>query len=340
MSLTLAIDAMGGDSGPEVTLPALEAVARARPDLRFEVHGAADRIEPLLTRLPGVRDRMELRHTDKVIDGAAKPAQAMRRGRGASMWNAVEAVAESRAAAAVSAGNTGALMAISRLQLRMLGSLDRPALVANWPTARGHSAVLDVGANLVCDAERLVEFAVMGAAFHHASRGVGRPRVGLLNVGVETEKGLEAVKAADQILRRGGFQFDYIGFVEGDDIPKGVADVIVTDGFSGNVALKTGEGLARYFRDQLREALTGSPLARLGALLAAPGLRRMAARMNPSTANGGPFLGLNGVVVKSHGGSDVAGFANAVSMAADLASSGFVDELARNLKLKPEETAP
>lgn len=328
---------MGGDSGPEVTVPALDAAARARPELRFEVHGVADRIEGLLARLPALRGRIEVLHTDKVIDGDAKPAQAMRRGRGASMWNAVEAVAAGRAVAAVSAGNTGALMAISRLQLRMLGALDRPALVANWPTARGRSAVLDVGANLVCDAERLVEFAVMGAAFHHASRGAGRPTVGLLNVGVETEKGLEAVKAADQILRAGGFEFDYIGFVEGDDIAKGAADVIVTDGFSGNVALKTGEGLARYFRDQLREAFTGSPLARLGALLAAPGLRRMSARMN--AVSGGPFLGLNGVVVKSHGGADATGFANAVFLAADLASSGFLDELGRNLKPRCEEAA-
>jgi glycerol-3-phosphate acyltransferase PlsX len=231
----------------------------------------------------------------------------------------------------VSAGNTGALMAISRLLLRTAGNLDRPALVANWPTLKGVTSVLDVGANVVCDAERLAQFAIMGSAYHRAIHGTRRPTVAILNVGVETEKGHEDVRAADKLLRGGGVDVDYIGFVEGDDIAKGVADVIVTDGFTGNVALKTAEGLARFFRAQLRMTFTESLTAKLGALVARDALKGMSARLDPSAINGGPFLGLNGIVVKSHGGTDAVGFANAVRLAVNLAGSDFVAEIERNL---------
>jgi glycerol-3-phosphate acyltransferase PlsX len=223
-------------------------------------------------------------------------------------------------------------MAISRLLLRMTAELDRPALVANWPTVRGVTAVLDVGANIVCDAERLVEFAIMGAAFHHAVHGSARPTVGLLNVGVEREKGHEEVKGADCLLRENQFDFDYRGFVEGDDIAKGTVEVIVTDGFTGNVALKTAEGLARYVGAELRRAFTAGPLERLGALIASAALRRMAERFDPSTINAAPFLGLNGIVVKTHGGADARGFATAIRVATDLAASDFVARIDRNLR--------
>jgi glycerol-3-phosphate acyltransferase PlsX len=213
----------------------------------------------------------------------------------------------------------------------MAGSLDRPALVANWPTMRGVTTVLDVGANVICDAERLVEFAVMGSAYHRATQRSTRPSVGLLNVGTEHDKGHEEVKGADRILSAGGFDFDYRGFVEGDDIAKGAADVIVTDGFTGNIALKTAEGLARFFRAELRQTLAGSVSGRLGALVAHSALAGMARRLDPGANNGGPFLGLNGIVVKSHGGADARGFATAVVLAANLARGDFAAEISRHL---------
>jgi phosphate acyltransferase len=261
----------------------------------------------------------------------AKPAHAMRRGKGTSMWNAVDSVRTGEARAAVSAGNTGALMAIGRLLLRTTGNLDRPALVANWPTLRGVTSVLDVGANVNCDAERLVQFAIMGAAYHRAIHHTARPTVGILNVGTETEKGHEEVRSADRLLREFELDLDYLGFVEGDGIAKGVADVIVTDGFTGNVALKTAEGLARFFRTELRQTLTESLLARAGALIARGALRRMSARLDPGAINGGPFLGLNGIVVKSHGSADARGFSTAIRLAANLAGSNFVGEIAEQL---------
>jgi len=270
----------------------------------------------------------------------AKPAQAMRRGKGTSMWNAVESVKVGEASAAVSAGNTGALMAISRLALRMIGDLDRPALVANWPTLAGVTSVLDVGANIVCDAERLVEFAIMGTAYHRAAHHIPRPTVGLLNVGTEHEKGHEEVREADRLLRDLFGDINYQGFVEGDDIAKGAVDVVITDGFTGNVALKTAEGLARFFRAELRSALTANILAKLGAVVASGALRQMSERLNPSTINGGPFLGLNGVVVKSHGGADARGFANAIRLAANLGGSDIIAEVTRTLARRSPPGAP
>ena len=326
----ISIDAMGGDHGPSVVVPAVARARAADPgDIRFLLHGDQAILGPVLSQTPNISDWCEVRHTASVISMDAKPAHAMRRGGGTSMWNAIESVRGGEAQAAVSAGNTGALMAISRLLLRMVGGMDRPALVANWPTSKGVTAVLDVGANVVCDAERLVEFAVMGAAYHRAVHRSSRPTVGLLNVGTEHDKGHEEVKGADRLLRAAGFEFDYLGFVEGDDIAKGAADVIVTDGFTGNVALKTAEGLARYFRTELRRTFTSSLSARLGALIAQGALGKMGERMNAS--GGGPFLGLRGTVVKSHGGADVVGFAAAIALAIDLSRSDVSAEIERNL---------
>jgi phosphate acyltransferase len=330
--LTISIDAMGGDFGPPVVAPALARVVKAGLDARFLLHGDETALKAALTRLPTLQGRVEIRHSDRVIGPDEKPAQAMRRGRGSSMWNAVESVRSGEAGACVSAGNTGALMAISKLSLRMAADMERPALVISWPTARGHTTVLDVGANISCDAARLVEFAIMGAAFHHAAHGAARPTVGLLNVGSEDEKGHDEVREANRMLREMGLDFDYRGFVEGDDIPKGSVDVVVTDGFTGNVALKTAEGLARYFFSELRRTFASGPLARLGALVAQTALRRMAERLDPSSINGGPFLGLNGIVVKSHGSADARGFATAIRLAADLARSDFVAQIDRNLR--------
>jgi glycerol-3-phosphate acyltransferase PlsX len=227
------------------------------------------------------------------------------------------------------------LVAISKLLLRMTSdSLERPALITTWPTQRGFTSVLDVGANLVSDAAQLVEFAIMGEAFYAAVNATpGQTvRVGLMNIGSEEQKGRDEVKEAHALLKDGGIDLDYYGFVEGDDIAKGTVEVIVTDGFTGNVALKTGEGLARYVRAELRRAFTAGPLERFGALIASRALRRMAERFDPSTINAAPFLGLNGIVVKSHGGADARGFATAIRVAADLAASDFVARIDRNLR--------
>ena len=331
-TLVISIDAMGGDHGPSVVAPAVDIAARQLQDVRFLLHGDEALLNAELARLPAARAASEVRHTDKAISMDEKPAQAMRRGKGSSVWNAVESVKEGEAGAAVSAGNTGALMAISMLVLRMADAIKRPAIVASWPTMTGITAVLDVGANVESDAEQLVEFAIMGAAFHHAVHGSDRPTVGLLNVGSEEQKGHEEVREAHALLRATKLDLDYKGFVEGNDIAKGTVDVIVTDGFTGNIALKTAEGLARFFGNELRSTFKSGPLAMLGALFASSALGKMRKRMDPGAVNGGPLLGLNGIVVKSHGGADANGFAAAIRVAVDLARSDFAAEIDRNMK--------
>ena len=330
--LVISIDAMGGDHGPSIVAPGLARAVKEGVPARFLLHGDAEALRTVLAKLPTLEGKVEVRHAERVIGSDEKPAQAMRRGKGTSMWNAIESIRAGEAGACVSGGNTGALMAISKLQLRMAAGMERPAIVASWPTPRGHTAVLDVGANIACDSQRLVEFAIMGAAFHHAVHGSERATVGLLNVGSEDEKGHDEVREANRLLREMTLELDYRGFVEGDDIAKGSVDVVVTDGFTGNVALKTGEGLARYFRGELRRTFSSGPLARIGALIASTALRRMAEKFDPSSINGGPFLGLNGIVVKSHGGADARGFATAVRLASDLARSDFVAQIDRNLR--------
>ncbi|WP_156367787.1 phosphate acyltransferase PlsX [Brevundimonas sp. Leaf363] len=330
----ISLDAMGGDHGPPIVVGGVrEYLKRENSDgVNFLLHGDQAAIEAEVLRLNVPVDRIEIRHTDKVVAMDEKPAQAMRRGKGSSLWNAIEAVKTGEAGGAVSAGNTGALMAISKLVLRMAAAdLERPAIVASWPTFKGYTAVLDVGANIDCDAEQLVEFAIMGEAFQTAVHGTKRPTVGVLNVGSEDMKGHEAVREAHAILRSGAFDIDYHGFVEGDDIAKGTVDVVVTDGFTGNVALKTAEGTARYISGLLREALTSSVQAKLGAAIAMPALKAMRAKIDPSTINGGPLLGLNGIVVKSHGGADARGFGNAIRIAADMARSDYIAKVGPNL---------
>ncbi|HEX5775596.1 MAG TPA: phosphate acyltransferase PlsX [Caulobacteraceae bacterium] len=339
----MSIDAMGGDHGPSVIVPGVAVAAKLYPGVRFLLHGDEAAISRELARCGPARNVCEIRHTDKFIAMDEKPAVAMRRGKGASMWNAVESVRDGQASAAVSAGNTGALMAISMLILRMAKGVHRPAIVASWPTMRGITAVLDVGANVESDAEQLVEFAIMGAAFHHAVHHSKRPTVGLLNVGSEDQKGHEEVREAHALLRATTFDLDYRGFVEGNDIARGTVDVIVTDGFTGNVTLKAAEGLARFFTNELKSTLTSGPLATLGALIASGALKKMRRRLDPGAVNGGPLLGLNGIVVKSHGGADANSFASAIRVAAELARSDFAAEIDRNMQRLTAavgETAP
>ena len=335
--VTISIDAMGGDSGPPVVVEGVAIAAQrlAGRGVRFLLHGDAALIEAELARRPAARAVSEVRHTDLKIASDEKPSVALRRGKGSSLWNAVEAIKTGDAQAAVSGGNTGALMAMSKLILRMAPGLARPAIVASWPTLRGVTAVLDVGANIESDAQQLVEFAIMGEAFYcavHGEDATCRPSVGLLNVGSEDVKGHEEVREAHKLLREAGLELDYHGFVEGDDIAKGTVDVVVTDGFTGNIALKTAEGMARFFTTTLRETMTSTTMAKLGALAASGALRRMRDRLDPSSVNGGPLLGLNGVVVKSHGGADAKGFANAIKVAADLAASDYAEHIARNME--------
>ena len=330
----ISIDAMGGDHGPPVAVAGAAlglADWRAR-NVRFLLHGDQAQIQAQLDRAPGLRAISEIRHTDLVIASDEKAANAMRRGKGTSLWNAVEAIRQGEAGAVVSAGNSGALMAVSMLILRMAAGLERPAMVANWPSVRGFTTVLDAGANVECDAERLIEFAVMGEAFHRSLHGATCPTVGLLNVGSEDQKGHEEVREAHRMLRAGHYNLDYRGFVEGDDISKGVVDVVVTDGFSGNIALKTAEGTARFIGGEIRAAFRGSPIDMLGAMIARGALNKLRARLDPGALNGAPLLGLNGIVVKSHGGSDAKGFANAVRVAVDLAQSQYVADIQRHLE--------
>ena len=322
--LVLSIDAMGGDAGPAAVLAGAAIARRRHPEVRFLLHGDEGLLKPLLERHRALAKRAEIRHASGIISMSEKPSQAVRRGRNSSMWHAVEAVAKKESNVAVSAGNTGALMAISMLRLGVIEGIQRPAIAVIWPTIRGQSIVLDVGANAGCGAEQLVDFAVMGEAFARAVFGIQRPTVGLLNIGEEEVKGIDSVKRAAQILRASKLPIEFYGNVEGDGIGKGIVDVIVTDGFTGTVALKTAEGTAELVMHYLRHALKRSLLGRLGAILASGAFRVLKRKLDPRTLNGGVFLGLNGVVVKSHGGADALGFASAIDLAIDMGQSDMI----------------
>ncbi|MEG6509566.1 phosphate acyltransferase PlsX [Methyloligella sp. 2.7D] len=327
--VTIALDAMGGDYGPAVVIPgAAEALVR-NPDLRFILVGDQTVIEPVLAEHPALSRRSEIIHTDVAITMDQKPSVALRKGRWhSSMWLALEAVKDGRAGAAVSAGNTGALMAMAKFCLRTLERVDRPAIAAIWPTIESECIVLDIGANVGADSRQLVEFALMGAAMARAVFHLERPNIGLLNIGVEEVKGLDEIKKAAVALKDAPLPIHYHGFVEGDDIGRGTVDVVVTDGYTGNIALKTAEGTAKQIAEYLRAAMGRSLLARIGAVLAQGAFRALKEKMDPRQLNGGIFLGLNGIVVKSHGGTDATGFASAIDLACDMASNGVVNRLA------------
>lgn len=329
-SLTLSIDAMGGDAAPTVVLDGLKLFADRRSNVLFEVHGRAEEITPGI-EARGLMNRCTIMHHDNVVAMSEKPSAALRRAKTTSMWGAVQAVKAGRAGAAVSAGNTGALMAFSMMALRKMEGVHRPAMTAIWPTIEGRSVVLDVGANLDADSDQLVTFAIMGEAYARAVTGKTKPSIGLLNIGSEEEKGRDTLKLAADRLREDELGLDFRGYIEGNDIAMGAVDVVVTDGFTGNVALKTAEGTARLVASYVREALTSGVISKVGAALASSGLKRLKERMDPSNVNGGVLLGLNGVVVKSHGGTDAEGYATAVSLAADLAASRYMEEVAAGL---------
>ncbi|OWJ78203.1 MULTISPECIES: phosphate acyltransferase PlsX [Haematobacter] len=330
--IVISVDAMGGDRGPSAVVDGIVESAEKNPDVSFLVHGNEAELKKLVARRKPLAARCEIRATERVVTMDEKPSYVMRNGAGTSMWSAVDSVRNGEAAAAVSCGNTGALMAVSMLRLRKLPGVNRPAIASAWPSRNAHefNVMLDMGADVRADAEDLVQFAVMGASYARNALGLAEPRVGLLNVGTEENKGRAELKAAHELMptAAGISNFAYIGFVEGNDILGDRADVIVTDGFTGNVALKTAEGTAKLVADSLREAFQKTPLSRMAALLAMPSLKRFSRRMDPRRSNGGVFLGLNGLVVKSHGSADATAMAAAINLAIRLARAGFQDRLA------------
>lgn len=337
----IALDAMGGDHGPSVVVPGAAHSLAHHPDSEFILFGNRADIEPVLQQHPQLAAAARIFHTDVAVKMDEKPSQALRHGRWkSSIWLAVDAVRKGEADVAVSAGNTGALMAMAKFNLKTLPGIERPAIAALWPTLRGESVVLDVGASIGADVDHLVELAAMGSAMARVVFNLDRPTVGLLNIGVEEVKGLENVRRAGQMLRENLLpHVDYKGFVEGDDIGKGTVDVVVTEGFSGNIALKTAEGTARQLGGYLRDALSRDWQARLGYWLARHAFRAVREKMDPRRSNGGVFLGLNGVVIKSHGGTDNEGFSAAVDLGYDMVRHDLMEKIRQSLA-RASEPAP
>jgi phosphate acyltransferase len=318
---------MGGDHAPDMVIAGADIARERHPAARFLLVGDRARIEPLLGRHPALAAVSEIVHTEDYVASDAKPSVALRAGRKSSMRLAIDAVADGRAASVVSAGNTGALMAMAKFVLKTLPGIDRPAIASFFPTLRGESVMLDLGANTECSPENLVEFAVMGCIFARQVLGVLEPTVGVLNIGSEDVKGNETVRAAAARLRETVLPGKFEGFVEGNDIAGGAVDVIVTDGFTGNVALKTAEGTAKLYSEFLRRTFQASFWAKIGYLLARSAFKKLKHRTDPRRYNGAMFLGLRGICVKSHGGTDAFGFANAIGVAINLAAQGFNDRI-------------
>src|SRR6201996_7123025 len=338
----IALDAMGGDVGASVVIPGAAASLSRHPDTEFLLFGDRALIEPQLARHPAMMAASRVVHTDVAVGMDDKPSQALRRGRKtSSMWLAIDAVKKGEADVAISAGNTGALVAMARFCLRMLPGIDRPALAAIYPTMRGKAVVLDLGATIGGDAHHLPALAVMGSAMASVVLNLERPSVGFLNIGVEEMKGHEEIREAAELLREMNLpQLHYTGFVEGDGIGRGDADVIVAEGFSGNIALKAAEGTARQISEFLREALSRRFLSRIGYLLARPAFRALRDKLDPSKSNGGVLLGLNGVVVKSHGGTDADGFAYAVDVGYEMAKYDLLTKINQMLNRDGSALAP
>lgn len=330
--LILALDAMGGADAPQVVVEGAHKALERYPSLKFLFFGDEKQLSPLLKDYQSLKGASEIHHTDVVINDDMKPALALRVGRDSSMALAVKAVSEGKALGVISGGNTGAYMALSKILLKTVSGISRPAIASYIPTERGGECVmLDLGANVFCDALNLVEFSVMGSIFAIDVLGYKNPSVGLLNIGEEDLKGSPVLRQAAAYLKNyPGINF--YGFIEGNDIAKGTVDVVVTDGFTGNVALKTLEGTARLIRSFLKEGFSGSFMGKVGYFFARPTLKLIFHRMNPSRYNGAIFLGLNGIAVKSHGSTDALGFSNAIMVAVDMLSHGFKGQIEKNMK--------
>ena len=336
-TIRISVDAMGGDKGPRIAIHGARLFMKERKNVSFLFHGREQDLLPLLDEFPDLKKVSEIRPADIVIEMEDKPSMALRKGRGSSsMWRAIEAVKNGEADVAVSGGNTGALMAMATFCLRPIEGVSRPAIAAIWPTLRTDIIVLDVGATVGGDAKQLCDFSVLGAALARALFDQAQPTVGLLNVGTEEMKGHDEVKEAARILQAAsGEGFVYHGFVEGDDIGKGTVDVVVTEGFAGNIALKTAEGTARQIGTWVRNALKADIISKLGALIASQALSALKRKLDPRNINGGVFLGLNGIVIKSHGGTDEIGFKGALGLAYEMARNRVMDKIADGLSRFP-----
>lgn len=330
--IVLSIDAMGGDLGVSVIINGIQTFSKQNQGIRFIIHGDEALINPLLAKRTALSKRCEIRHCNGVVSMDDKPSHVLRHGKDTSMWSCIEAVRNKQADVAVSCGNTGALMAVSMIRLRKAPGINRPAIAILWPSEnpQGSNVMLDVGADIRAEASDLLQYALMGASYARNGLNVKRPRIGLLNVGTEEHKGrIELKEAHERIAEQAeAANFEFVGFIEGTDIPSDKVDVIVTDGFTGNVALKTAEGTASLVRKLLGQTFKQTPFAMLGGILAYGALRRLGKRIDPRRSNGGVFLGLNGTVVKSHGGADANGITAAVQLAHQLAKNGFTDKLA------------
>ncbi len=342
--IIISIDAMGGDRGVAEVIRGMGKSLERNSRLRFIVHGDGDLLTRSLKKGSPLAARTEVRHAAGVVAMDDKPSRVLRSAQGTSMWSALEAVKAGESPVVISCGNTGALMALAMLSLRKAPGVDRPAIAILWPSLNpgGYNVLLDAGADIRADADDLLKYAVMGASYARNALDLKRPRVGLLNVGTEEHKGRSELHEAAQRIAEiaPASDFEYVGYVEGSDMPSDRVDVIVTDGFTGNVALKTGEGTARMIQGLLREAFAYSTLSRIGALFALTSLKRLQRRIDPRRANGGVFLGLNGTVIKSHGGADATGVSAAIKLAFTLAEHGFTERLAARIALGPPEPAP
>lgn len=335
----ISLDAMGGDHAPEMVVAGAEIALKRLPHLKFLMFGDEARIKPLLAKCPNLDAVTEVFHAPQEVTMEDKPSVALRQRRESSMRLAINAVKDGSAQGVISAGNTGALMAMAKFVLKTLPGIDRPAIATYMPTQRGETVMLDLGANVECDENNLVQFALLGEVFARVLFGLEKPSVGLLNVGIEELKGNESVKKAASILREINLPIRFEGFVEGDDLAKGTVDVIVTDGFTGNIALKTAEGTARLLVHFLRETFQSSFWAKIGYLLARRSLQRFRHRMDPRRYNGAMLLGLNGIAVKSHGGTDALGFSNAIGVCHDLIANGLNETIREELSAFKEEIA-
>ncbi|MEW9523055.1 phosphate acyltransferase PlsX [Agrobacterium radiobacter] len=333
--IRIAIDVMGGDFGPDVAIPGAAKALERHNDVTFLLYGQKSKCDPILAQYPALREKSVFHDCEVSVSMDEKPSQALRRGRYvSSMWRAIEAVKLGEADVAVSAGNTGALMAMAKFCLRTMARVERPAIAGIWPTLKGESIVLDIGATIGADSQQLLDFALMGGAMARALFDIDRPTVGLLNVGVEEVKGQEEVREAGRLIREADLgTIDYRGFVEGDDIGRGTVDVVVTEGFTGNIALKAAEGTARQITTLLREAISRSFFAKIGYVLAKSAFDVLREKMDPRKVNGGVFLGLNGIVIKSHGGTDAVGFASAVDVGYDMVHNGLTAKIENDLKI-------
>ena len=329
-SIHLSLDAMGGDNAPQIVVDGAAQSKIRYPDIKFSFFGNKNKLLPLVSSLKTLEDS-QIIHTDEIISPNQKPSIAVRKGKNSSMGLAIQSVKTGQTDAIVSAGNTGALMAMTKLFLRPIEGITRPAIAAYFPTIRGESCMLDLGANIECDAKNLVQFAFMGQAFANIVMGVNNPTISLLNIGEEEQKGLDYIKDASQILTKLKDQINYTGFIEGDKIAQGISDVIIADGFIGNVSLKTAEGTALLVTSYLKKALSSSLSSKIGYLFAKRAINDFKLQMDPRKYNGAVFLGLNGVAVKSHGGTDAFGFANAICVAIDMVKYNIISDLKKKI---------